>query len=127
MSSPGFEGVSTSVADPIVQYIAVRSDLKWAKGALVAQACHAALAVTHLNYDDHDTMAYLHDLDHMHKIVIGVPSESELVKLADELNKNGIKNKLWYEQPENLPTSLALKPYKKSMVEQFFKAFKLLR
>jgi peptidyl-tRNA hydrolase len=113
--------------DPLVQYIAVRSDLKWPKGALIAQACHASIAAVHLNYSDKETRDYLENLDSMHKVVVGVPSETDLIQLSKELNDNDIKFKLWTEQPENLPTSLALKPYTKSLVEKFFRAFKLLR
>ena len=119
--------VTATNVDPVVQYIAVRSDLKWPKGALIAQACHASIAAMHLNYTDPETVAYLKDLDSMHKIVVGVPSESELVQLSENLIKGDVKFKLWTEQPENIPTSLALKPYSKSVVEQYFKAFKLLR
>lgn len=34
----------------IVQYIVVRRDLNWPLGALMAQACHASTAATHLHY-----------------------------------------------------------------------------
>lgn len=113
--------------DPIVQYIALRSDLKWPKGALIAQSCHATAAVLHLNYNDKQTQEYLENLDSMHKVVVGVPSENELKELSEQLAKDDIKFKLWIEQPENVPTCLATKPYSKSLVEKFFKAFKLLR
>ena len=63
----------------------------------------------------------------MHKIVVGVPSQEELTNLNDTLNKNDIKFKLWMEMPENIPSCLATKPYSKSLVEAFFKSFKLLR
>lgn len=60
----------------IVQYVLVRSDLLkdlgWSIGALVAQACHAATAVMHLNKDDEVTIQYLSDLDNMHKVVLEV-------------------------------------------------------
>jgi peptidyl-tRNA hydrolase len=114
-------------SDPIVQYIALRSDLKWPKGALIAQSCHATAAVLHLNYHDKQTQEYLENLDSMHKVVVGVPSDNELRELSEQLAKNDIKFKLWIEQPENIPTCLATKPYSKSFVEKFFKAFKLLR
>jgi peptidyl-tRNA hydrolase len=118
---------NTKKNDPIVQYIALRSDLKWPKGALIAQSCHATAAVIHLNYSDKETVEYLANLDSMHKIVVGVPSEQELNDLNILLTKNDVKFKLWIEQPENIPTCLATKPYSKSLVEKFFKAFKLLR
>lgn len=117
----------TPTQEPIVQYIAIRSDLKWQKGALVAQGCHASVAAIHLFYDDEETKLYLKELEKMHKIVVGVPSLNELTELSTELSNCGIKFKLWTEQPENTPTCLALKPYSKSFVEKFFKAFKLFR
>lgn len=113
--------------DPIVQYIAIRSDLKWPKGALIAQSCHASLAAVHLNYLDAETVAYLNNLDSMHKIVVGVLTQSDLVALSEALAADELKFKLWIEQPENIPTCLATKPYTKSLVEKFFKGFKLFR
>jgi len=60
----------------IVQYIVVRSDLRsalsWPIGAVIAQCCHATAAVLHLNSEDADTVAYLKDLDNMHKVVLEV-------------------------------------------------------
>ncbi len=125
MSEAEIEDLSKS--DPIVQYIAIRSDLKWPKGALIAQSCHASVAAIHLNYLDAETIAYLSKLDSMHKIVVGVQSQSDLVELSQSLAESEIKFKLWIEQPENIPTCLATKPYAKSSVEKFFKIFKLFR
>lgn len=113
--------------DPIVQYIAIRSDLKWPKGALIAQSCHASVAAVHLNYEDAETIAYLKDLDTMHKICVGVLSQSDLVKLSETLAENDVKFKLWIEQPENIPTCIATKPYSKPLIESFFKGLKLFR
>jgi peptidyl-tRNA hydrolase len=118
---------SAAKAEPIVQYIAIRNDLKWPKGALIAQGCHASTAAIHLNYADPETARYLSELDTMHKIVVGVADEAELRRLSDELAANGVKFKLWLEQPENTPTSLALKPYSKSLVERFLKPYKLFK
>lgn len=60
----------------IIQYVVVRGDLSkamgWPLGAVVAQACHACTAVTHLFYNDAHTQAYLADLDNMHKVVLEV-------------------------------------------------------
>ena len=118
---------SSSKHDPVVQYIAIRSDLKWPKGALIAQCCHASVAAIELNYSDEQTKEYLKNLDSMHKIVVGVPSEAELRELGAKFQDSGLKAKLWIEQPENIPTCLATKPYRKSLVETFFKAFKLFK
>lgn len=117
----------SSILDPIVQYIAIRNDLKWQKGALIAQGAHSSIAAIHLNYSDRETISYLADLDKMHKIVIGVSSQDELKELSSELSKADIKFKLWMEQPENIPVSLATKPYHKSNVEKFFQKFKLFK
>jgi peptidyl-tRNA hydrolase len=122
------ENVSNKEAsDTIVQYIAVRKDLKWPLGALIAQCCHASTAAIHLNYSDEQCTKYLKDLNNMHKIVVAVPNEQELTLLADTLDKNNIKHKLWIEQPENFPTCLAIKPYYKNSVASFFKTFKLFK
>lgn len=60
----------------LVQYIVVRSDLvhtlSWPLGAVISQACHAATAAIHLNYNDPDTQEYLAELDSMHKVVLQV-------------------------------------------------------
>lgn len=60
----------------LVQYVVVRGDLlthfSWPIGALVAQACHAATAVIHMNYQCENTQKYLADLDNMHKVVLEV-------------------------------------------------------
>lgn len=60
----------------LVQYVIVRGDLmkslSWPLGAVIAQCCHAATAVSHLYKDDEDTKAYFADLDSMHKVVLEV-------------------------------------------------------
>jgi len=127
MSTPTGDNEEIVKSDPIVQYIAIRSDLKWPKGALISQACHAAVAAIHLNYTDPETVNYLNNLDSMHKICVGVLSQSDLVELSEQLTAKDVKFKLWTEQPENIPTCIATKPYSKNMVEKFFKTFKLFR
>lgn len=115
----------------IVQYIVVRKDLLkelgWPVGAVIAQACHAVTAVVHLYRDDEQTKLYLDDLDNMHKVVLEAKDESSLIKLKDILLENGIKHKLWVEQPENISTCLVAKPYPKEDVQKYFKQFKLFK
>ncbi|KAF6211677.1 hypothetical protein GE061_012191 [Apolygus lucorum] len=107
-----------SMANSIVQYVLVRGDLitklQWPLGAVIAQACHACTAVTHLFHDDELTQEYLKDLDNMHKVVLEVPTEAALNALAEKLKENNIDHKLWMEQPENIPTCLVVKPYPKT-------------
>lgn len=111
----------------LVQYVVVRRDLKWPVGALIAQACHAVSAVIHLFHEDPQTQEYLKDLDNMHKVVLEAADEAALQKLKDKLVENNILHKLWIEQPENIPTCLVLKPYRKEEVQNHFKGFKLFK
>lgn len=115
----------------IIQYIVVRGDLlkelQWPVGALIAQACHAVTATTHLYHDDEHTQAYLKDLDNMHKVVLEAVNEKSLMGLKDKLVENDVKHKLWIEQPENIPTCLVAKPYPKEEVQKYFKKFKLFK
>ncbi|XP_018564305.1 putative peptidyl-tRNA hydrolase PTRHD1 [Anoplophora glabripennis] len=115
----------------IIQYVVVRGDLhkdlNWPVGALIAQACHAVTAVTHLFHEDEITQQYLKDLDNMHKVVLEATDEKSLINLKDKLVENGIKHKLWIEQPENIPTCLVAKPYLKEEVQKYFKKLKLFK
>lgn len=115
----------------IVQYVVVRNDLlkelKWPVGAVIAQACHAVTAVTHLYYNDEHTQVYLKDLDNMHKVVLQATDEQSLLTLKEKLESDAIKHKLWIEQPENIPTCLVAKPYPKEQVQKYFKKFKLFK
>ncbi|CAB3365653.1 putative peptidyl-tRNA hydrolase PTRHD1 [Cloeon dipterum] len=117
--------------NPIVQYVVVRGDLltqlKWPVGAVLAQACHAVTAVTHLFYQDEHTQQYLADLDNMHKIVLEAPDEKALKDLATKLEAAQVAHKLWIEQPENYPTCLATKPAPKQTIQAYFKKFKLFK
>ncbi|XP_040283065.1 putative peptidyl-tRNA hydrolase PTRHD1 [Bufo bufo] len=115
----------------LVQYVVLRRDLQsnlgWPLGALVAQACHASSAVIHLHYQQPQTQAYLQELDTMHKVVLEVPDEVTLTRLAETLGEANIDHKLWIEQPENIPTCIALRPYPKEEVHRYLKKFKLLK
>ncbi len=51
--------------------------------------------------------------------------EESLTKLAEKLVENKIDHKLWIEQPENIPTCIAIKPYPKTEVHGLVKKFKL--
>ncbi|KAK6626459.1 hypothetical protein RUM43_003778 [Polyplax serrata] len=116
---------------PLVQYVVIRKDLKsvlkWSVGAIIAQACHATAAAIHLFHDDVHTAEYLRDLDSMHKIVLEIPDENSIKDLENQLLSDGVKHKLWVEQPENIPTCLVLKPYPKNAVQMYFKNLKLFK
>ncbi|XP_052442681.1 putative peptidyl-tRNA hydrolase PTRHD1 [Carassius gibelio] len=122
---------SSGTSRRLVQYVIVRSDLihtlSWPLGAVITQACHAATAAIHLHYSDPDTQEYLAELDSMHKVVLQAPDEASLNTLSSALREKDIAHKLWMEQPENIPTCLALKPYPKETVQPFLKKFKLFK
>ncbi|XKL61682.1 hypothetical protein PGB90_001515 [Kerria lacca] len=118
------------VMSSIVQYILVRGDLlknlNWSLGAVVAQACHACVAVIHQYYTDECTQQYVQDIDNMHKVVLEIPNEEEFKKIQDLLIEKNIYHKVWIEQPENISTCIAIKPYPKNNVQKYFKKYKLL-
>lgn len=124
--------MATSIENPIVQYIILRRDLKKMKnyndGAIIAQACHASTAILYKTIDDEITKLYLNDLDRMHKIILNLDGgENELNELSQVLKTNSIEHYCWIEQPENIPTAIAVKPYHKKDVEEFFSKYKLYR
>ena len=51
----------------------------------------------------------------------------QLTALAEKLTAEGVAHKLWIEQPESIPTAIALKPYPKSFVGPLLKKFSLFR
>lgn len=121
----------SSTSSQLVQYVVVRGDLlrllSWPIGAVIAQACHASTAAQWMHRDDSNTLQYTSDLDNMHKVVLEAPSQDELEKLSGKLSADEIDHKLWIEQPENIPTCLATKPYPKQQIQSYFKKFKLFK
>ena len=63
----------------------------------------------------------------MHKVVLKCESAEALTSLAEALKEKQIHHKLWIEQPENIPTCVALKPCLKSTAYDFLKDLKLFR
>lgn len=61
------------------------------------------------------------------QVTLEVKGEAQIVNLSEKLNLSGIAHKLWIEQPENILTCLATKPYPKSIVSSFFKGVKLCK
>lgn len=71
-------------------------------------------------WDREDTQAYVSpsQLASMHKIVLQTPKNVPLDRLAAQLAEAGASDALpphylWVEQPENLPTCLAIAPNRK--------------
>lgn len=59
--------------------------------------------------------------------VFQAPDEASLSSLSETLTQAGVAHKLWIEQPENIPTCLALKPCPKDSVQQLLRKFKLFK
>ncbi|KAL6533751.1 hypothetical protein OROHE_013584 [Orobanche hederae] len=121
----------SSAADTLIQYVVVRRDLidTWPLGSLVTQGCHASVAAIWENKYDPDTLRYCSssNLDSMHKVTLEVKGEAQILNLSDKLKAGCVAHKLWTEQPENIPTCLATKPYLKSFVSSYFKKLKLCK
>ncbi|GAB5570006.1 putative peptidyl-tRNA hydrolase PTRHD1 [Prionailurus iriomotensis] len=94
---------------------------------MVAQACHAATAALHIHRDHPHTAAYLRDLGRMRKVVLEAADESTLKELAETLQQSNIDHMLWLEQPENIATCIALRPYPKEEVNQYLKKYRLFK
>lgn len=56
----------------IVQYILLRNDLNFSKGALIAQACHSSVYSIERYRDHPDTIEYLRNIRLMTKVVLKV-------------------------------------------------------
>ncbi|ESQ41019.1 hypothetical protein EUTSA_v10014763mg [Eutrema salsugineum] len=119
------------VEDVVVQYVVLRRDLidSWPLGSVVTQGCHASVAAIWSFKDDPVTLLYCdpEHIDSMHKVTLEVKGETQMMNLSEKLKSGGISHKLWMEQPENIPTCIATKPYPKSQVSPFFKKLKLCK
>ncbi|KAM7459673.1 hypothetical protein LguiA_036667 [Lonicera macranthoides] len=122
---------SSNPGDVLVQYVVLRRDLidTWPMGSVVTQGCHASVAAIWSHKDDPHTLQYCSstNLDSMHKVTLEVKGETQIVNLTEKLKGGGIAHKLWIEQPENIPTCLATKPYPKSIISSYFKKLKLCK
>lgn len=127
-STPPSEG-----DDVIVQAVVVRRDLlstmEWPVGSVIAQACHACLAVAWEHREDACVADYLAagKINSMHKVIKECKGEAQLTALAEKLTAEGVAHKLWIEQPEGIPTAIALKPYPKSFVGPLLKKYSLFK
>lgn len=130
---------------PVVQYIVVRGDLGWPVGALIgkviksscqfksdqlvvtAQGAHASVAAISRSMDQPMTQSYLSQLERMYKIVLKSENEDQMRQLVLQLTDAGIQHHAWIEQPEDLMASVATAPNVKSLLQPFFKQFKLFK
>ncbi|KAI0764387.1 peptidyl-tRNA hydrolase II [Trametes elegans] len=107
---------SAAPQQPLVMQIVVRRDLLdaegWGVGPLMAQVAHATSAVLHETRERPETQAYLADLANMRKVVMQTADRASIERLASLLSAADppVPHHLWTEQPENVPTCLALAP-----------------
>ncbi|CDU15934.1 hypothetical protein, variant [Plasmodium yoelii 17X] len=118
--------------DPIVQYILVNKEIldkRWPLGSIIAQGCHACVAVIAENMDDAIVKEYLspEKINAMHKVILKIDSTDEMKNLSETLDKNNLKYRIWAEQPENILTAIAIKPYYKNSIKDYFKKYALLK
>ncbi|KAJ6732148.1 PEPTIDYL-TRNA HYDROLASE PTRHD1-RELATED [Salix purpurea] len=115
----------------LVQYVVLRRDLidTWPMGSVVTQGCHASVSSIWSHKEDPHTLQYCspENIDSMHKVTLEVKGEPQILNLSEKLKAGGIAHKLWIEQPENIPTCLATKPYPRSVVALYFKKLKLCK
>ncbi|KFO78311.1 Putative peptidyl-tRNA hydrolase PTRHD1, partial [Cuculus canorus] len=122
----------------LVQYVVLRGDLArpplaWPLGAGVGPGRHPApCAPWCWSFDPTDPCPSCAEDSRVgckaaDSISSQAPDEAALRALAETLNQHSIDHALWMEQPENMPTCLALRPYPKDQVHQHLKKFKLLK
>ncbi|KAL5074229.1 hypothetical protein RYX36_013213 [Vicia faba] len=131
LSTPEVASSPPDNANVVVQYVVLRRDLidTWPLGSVVTQGCHASVSAVWSNKDDPVTIDYCSPdkIDSMHKVTLEVKGEPQIKNLSEKLKAGGIIHKLWIEEPENIPTCLATKPYPKSIVSSYFKKLKLCK
>ncbi|KAI0359613.1 peptidyl-tRNA hydrolase II [Trametes cingulata] len=109
-------GVPSTAPQALLMQIVVRRDLLeaegWGVGPLMAQVAHATSAVLHETRERPETQAYLEDLKNMRKVVLQTPDQVSIERLANLLSASDppVPYHLWIEQPENVPTCLAIAP-----------------
>jgi peptidyl-tRNA hydrolase len=115
---------STTTADPsksplVMQLIVNEELLKdpgWSMGPMMAQAAHAATAIIAQTYSSPSTQRYIHPeaISTMRKVVLQTsePLEelSKRLHLASSAQSDFPSHHLWIEEPEHIPTVLAIAP-----------------
>ena len=87
----------------------LRKDLKWPKGPLIAQACHAATSLIWKNQSHPIVQDYCLHLQDMHKVVLSISDLDSMNLLLQSLEK--IENILidkWIEEPEHVLSCVAI-------------------
>merc|ERR1712194_230267 len=111
--------VAEGPKDPLVMYVVLRKDLGWPVGALVNQACHATAKVAWEAKDDPESAIYFSEAEgQMTTHTMGAADSAQFNKLAEKLCDAGVPHKVWVEHPENVASSLATWPRRRSQVKK---------
>lgn len=108
-------------------FLFLRSDMKFGKGALIAQACHAVSSVIYKYSNCEEMKEYLRDTNNMHKIVLKILKE-DIQTIEEFLKNSNIKYYSWLEMPENEITCICTVPVDNStngIFKDFTANFKL--
>lgn len=117
-----------SMSQPLVMQLIVDRrlivDQGWPVGPMMAQGAHATAAVLAQTAAAPDTAEYLapENLQSMRKVVLQAPDGTGLRDVAAQLDAARAESAevpphyLWVEQPEDVPTCLAVAPNRKPKV-----------
>ncbi|KAI1717759.1 peptidyl-tRNA hydrolase PTH2 domain-containing protein [Ditylenchus destructor] len=112
-----------------VLYMILRADLsselKWPLGAVFTQIAHASTACIWTYKEDPDVIAYMGELDKMHKVTLRVENEEQLLAEAKKLETNNIAHKVWIE--DDMSVCIAIKPYSRDFIKPFLKHLPLYK
>jgi len=79
------------------------------------------------NRDDERKVHQTETNPQMHTVVLEAKDEAAVRKLAQMLDDGRVHYAMWTEQPENMVTALATKPYRRSDIQHLFKKFRLFK
>ncbi|NXK46162.1 PTRD1 hydrolase, partial [Chauna torquata] len=119
---------ASAAAAALVQYVVLRGDLarSWSLGAVLSRMSCLALCFPHGSCR-HPAPPCPPPALTANFVSPQAPDEAALMALAETLKQHSIDHEVWTEQPEAIPTCLALRPYPKDQVHQHLKKFKLLK
>uniref|UniRef100_A0A915DJG7 peptidyl-tRNA hydrolase n=1 Tax=Ditylenchus dipsaci TaxID=166011 RepID=A0A915DJG7_9BILA len=100
-------------------------ELKWTLGAVFTQIGHASTACIWKYREDPEVVAYMEDLDSMHKVTLRVENEAELLAEAKKLEEANVDHKVWIE--DNMAVCICVKPYSRDFIRPLMKHLQLYK
>ena len=114
------------------QVVLLRRDLllapqNWTLGSVIAQAVHASVDCLQQYKNDNNVAKYTADgaRKFMTTIILEVRDETHMNELMISLSQASVDHTIWSEQPENIITAIALKPYEKEDLPPFLRSLRL--